>query len=163
MAAAALPAGTTLLNPYPSAAGGPAKIAFLMPCSTCAPRFEEQDRPDFIAAVKKLDPSIEVTVTNAQGSVATIIQQAEAALTNGANVLVAEPFDMAAGAAIVAKAHAAHVPFVSYDALITNAPVDFWVSFDGALQAQYLLDHLAKGSSVAILNGAPGNRHGLAS
>src|SRR5579862_3902926 len=44
------------------------KIAFVMPCSTCASRFEQQDKPDFVKAVHELDPSIQVIADNAQGS-----------------------------------------------------------------------------------------------
>src|SRR5579864_3821667 len=69
------------------------KIAFLMPCSTCADRFEHQDKPDFIAAVHALDPSIQVIANNAEGSDASQLSQAEAALTNGANVIVISPLD----------------------------------------------------------------------
>src|SRR5260370_27988677 len=64
------------------------KIAFLMPCSTCADRFEHQDKPDFIAAVHALDPSIEVIANNAEGSDPSQIAHAEAALTSGGNVVV---------------------------------------------------------------------------
>jgi D-xylose transport system substrate-binding protein len=142
-------------------AGGKLTIAFLMPCSTCASRYESQDKPEFTAAVKKLDPSATVIAENAQGDSATQLSQAEAALTAGANVLVVNPFDENTGAAIVAKAHAVKVPVISYDALITNAPADFYLSYDnvkvGRLQGQYLVDNLAKGAAVAVMNGAPGN------
>jgi D-xylose transport system substrate-binding protein len=78
-------------------------IAFLMPCSTCADRFEGQDKPLFIEAVRKLDPAAKVIANNAQGSTEAQISQAEAALTNGANAIVVSPFTEAAGAAIVDK------------------------------------------------------------
>ena len=64
-------------------ASGAAKskvIAFLMPCSTCADRFESKDKPYFIQAVHDLDPSIKVIANNAQGSGDTQLQQAESAL-----------------------------------------------------------------------------------
>ena len=62
-----------------------------MPCSTCASRFEEQDKPDFIKAVHKLNPNIKVIATNAQGSDATQIAQIQDALVNGAKVIVISP------------------------------------------------------------------------
>src|SRR5262249_45431044 len=92
-------------------------IAFLMPCSTCADRFEGQDKPLFIEAVRKLDPAAKVIANNAQGSTEAQISQAEASLTNGASVIVVSPFTEAAGAAIVDKAKAQNVPVVSYDGL----------------------------------------------
>jgi D-xylose transport system substrate-binding protein len=141
-------------------------IAFLMPCSTCADRFEQQDKPDFIAAVHAIDPTINVIANNAQGDTSTQISQAEAALTNGANAIVISPLDEATGAAIVAKASAQNVPVLSYDGLITGAKADFYVSFDnervGELQAQYLADHVKAGGAIVMINGsqdiAPGRQ-----
>src|SRR5260370_7246025 len=43
------------------------KIAFLMPCSTCADRFEKQDKPLLLQAVKPLDPSPQLIPTHPQG------------------------------------------------------------------------------------------------
>lgn len=145
-----------------AAAGG--KIAFLMPCSACADRFENQDKPLFIAAVKAIDPSITVIANNAQGQSATQVSQTESALTNGAKVIVVSPLDDAAGAAISAKATAAKVPIVSYDGLLTGARADFYVSFDlekvGRAQGQFLADRLPAGANVVMINGdqsiAPG-------
>jgi D-xylose transport system substrate-binding protein len=134
------------------------KIAFLMPCSTCADRFENQDKPLFIKAVHDLDPNIQVIANNAQGSSATQLAQAESALTNGANVIVVSPFDEAAGSAIVAKASAQHVPVVSYDGLVTGAKPDYYISFQnekvGELQGQYLADHAQAGGTIVMINGS---------
>src|SRR5208337_5487600 len=63
-------------------------IGFLLPCTKCADRFEQKDRPFFIDSVAKIDPSIKVIVTNAEGDTARQLAQGEAALTRGANVLV---------------------------------------------------------------------------
>lgn len=145
--------------------GGSLKVAFLMPCSTCADRFEHQDKPLFTQAVKKLDPSIDVIANNAEGSGATQMAQAEAALTNGAKVLVMSPIEVQAGAAIVAKAAAEGVPTIAYDGLITGGakPV-FYVSFQneqvGRLQAQYLAKNLKPGATVVMINGAPDSAPG---
>lgn len=132
-------------------------IAFLMPCSTCADRFESKDKPYFEDAVKALDPSIKVIANNAQGDAATQLQQAEAALTNGANVIVVSPFTAEAGASIAAKAEAAGAAVVAYDGAIEGAVPDAYVSFQnktvGEMQGQYLLDNLPEGSTVAMING----------
>jgi len=140
------------------------KIAFVMPCSTCASRFEDQDKPDFIKAVKALNPNIRVIADNAQGSDAAQINQVEDALVNGAKVIVVSPLDLATGVAIVFKAQKYHVPVIAYDGLLTGAPISFYVSFDnthvGYLQGEYLVKNLPKGSTVAMINGdqtsAPG-------
>lgn len=143
---------------------GALKVAFVMPCSTCASRFEEQDKPDFIKSVHKLNPHIQVIADNAQGSDATQISQVEDALANGAKVIVISPLDTAVGKAVVSKAAKAHVPVIAYDGLLTGAKIQFYVSFDntkvGKLQGQYLMSHVAKGGTIALINGdqtsAPG-------
>ncbi|GAA2630425.1 substrate-binding domain-containing protein [Dactylosporangium fulvum] len=169
-AALALALATTACtqgSPAADQPGGPTKdlsIAFLMPCSTCADRFESKDKPYFEEAVKAIDPSIKVIANNAQGDAAVQLQQAESALTNGAKVIVVSPFTAEAGAAIVAKADAAGAKVVAYDGAIEGAVPAAYVSFQnekvGELQGQYLLDKLPPGATVAMINGditsAPG-------
>jgi D-xylose transport system substrate-binding protein len=142
-------------------------VAFLMPCSTCADRFESKDKPYFIQAVHDLDPDIQVIANNAQGSGDTQLQQAEAALTNGASVVVMSPMTAEAGASTVDKAKAVGAGVVAYDGMITGgAAPDYYVSFDnetvGKMQAQYLADHLAPGATVAMINGAADSAPGQA-
>ena len=150
-----------------TAAGGgdqAVTIAFLMPCSTCADRFESKDKPYFQDAVKALDPNATVIANNAQGSADTQLQQAESALTNGAKVIVISPYTAQAGASIVDKAHADGAKVLAYDGNIAGAVPDGYVSFEnemvGELQGQYLLDNLKDGSTVVMINGdttsAPG-------
>jgi D-xylose transport system substrate-binding protein len=159
MALAALVA-SSLVGGYQHAAQAAKKltIAFLMPCSTCADRFENKDKPYFIAAVRALNPNITVIANNAQGDSTVQQTQAEAALTNGASVIVTSPFDEAAGAVIVAKASAQHVPVIAYDGMITGAMPNFYVSFSneavGALQGEYLATHVKPGGTIVIINGA---------
>lgn len=141
-------------------------IAFLMPCSTCADRFENQDKPLFEQAVQKLAPGAKVIANNAEGDSERQVTQTEAAITNGADVIVVSPLDEAAGAAISDKAQQAKIPVVSYDGLITGAKADYYVSFDnekvGELQGKYLAEQLKPGSTVAFINGdqsiAPGRQ-----
>src|SRR5690242_5102372 len=61
------------------------KIALLLPESKTA-RYESQDRPLFTAKVQQLCPDCEVIYNNANQDAAVQQSQAEAALTNGANV-----------------------------------------------------------------------------
>jgi len=136
-------------------------IAFLLPESKTA-RYESQDRPLFTKAVQKQCPDCKIIYSNADQDAAKQ-QQAEAALTKGAKVLVLDPVDAASAGAIVARAKQQKVPVVSYDRLITNAPIDYYVQFDsrkvGKLQGTALADKLkadgkANGPIVQI-NGAP--------
>ena len=89
--------------------------------------------------------------------------QAEAALTQGAEVLVVDPMDSKSAAAIAEKAKAQNVPVVSYDRLIENGEVDAYVSFDnekvGELQAETLAKKLKEDGSangpIIMINGDP--------
>jgi D-xylose transport system substrate-binding protein len=139
------------------------KIAFLLPDSQSA-RYESKDLPLFEAKLKSMCSDCTVDYRNANQDASTQLTQAEAALANGANVLVLDPVDDAAASAIVAKARARKVPVISYDRLVLNTPaVDYYVSFDnaavGPLQANGLLTAL-KGKTnptVVMINGDPGD------
>src|SRR5215212_5055634 len=79
--------------------GGGKKIALLLPESKTA-RYESQDRPLFEAKVKSLCSDCQIIYSNADQDAAKQQSQAEAALTNGANVLVLDAVDGAAAASI---------------------------------------------------------------
>ncbi|HEX8440563.1 sugar ABC transporter substrate-binding protein [Archangium sp.] len=138
------------------------KIALLLPESKTA-RYESHDRPLFERKVKALCPECQLIYSNADQNAAKQQDQAEAALTNGATVLVLDPVDSASASAIVARAKQSKVPVISYDRLIVNADVDYYISFDnekvGQLQAQALVDKLKAdgktGGTLVMINGSP--------
>ena len=141
--------------------GGAKKIALLLP-ETKTTRYEAQDRPLFQAKVKALCGDCQVIYSNADQDASKQQNQADAALTNGAKVMVLDPVDSASAGAMVAKAKAKGVPVVSYDRLILDAEVDYYISFDneqvGKLQGQNLVDKLkqdGKSGSIVMINGAP--------
>ncbi|HEY8526300.1 MAG TPA: sugar ABC transporter substrate-binding protein [Acidimicrobiales bacterium] len=142
--------------------GDAVTVALLLPESETA-RYESHDKPLFEARIEEQCPDCEIIYNNANQDAADQQSQAEAALTNGADVLVLDPVDSVAAAAIVAQAEQRDVPVVSYDRLIRDAPIDFYVSYDnervGELQAQSLVDHLADegvtSGSIVMINGAP--------
>src|SRR5579859_1681686 len=68
------------------------KIALLLPEAKTA-RYETQDRPHFETKVQALCPECEVIYGNAGQDASKQQAQAEAALTNGAKVLVVDPVD----------------------------------------------------------------------
>jgi D-xylose transport system substrate-binding protein len=143
-----------------SSSGGK-KIALLLP-ETKTARYESQDRPLFEAKVKELCPDCQILYSNADQDAAKQQNQADAALTNGANVLVLDPVDSASAASIVTKAKARNVPVLSYDRLINNAELAAYISYDneqvGKLQATSLTDELkkqGKSGSLVMINGAP--------
>src|SRR5215510_945699 len=96
------------------------KIALLLP-ETKTTRYETADKPDFEAKMKALCPACEILYSNANQDATLQLSQAEAALTNGAQVLVLDPVDSAAAAAVADKAKAQNVPVIAYDRLILNS------------------------------------------
>jgi D-xylose transport system substrate-binding protein len=136
-------------------------IALLLPESKTA-RYESQDRPAFEAKAKQLCPNCKIIYSNADQDASKQQQQAEAAITKGAKVLVLDPVDAASAGAIVSRAKQSNIPVVSYDRLITKADVDYYISFDniqvGKLQATSLVNNLkksGKSGSLVMINGAP--------
>src|SRR3954447_21338544 len=73
-------------------------IALLLP-ETKTTRYEEQDKPLFEAKVKALCPDCKLIYQNANQDAARQQQQAEAAITNGAKVLVLDAVDAKAATA----------------------------------------------------------------
>jgi D-xylose transport system substrate-binding protein len=141
--------------------GGDKKIALLLP-ETKTTRYEAQDRPLFEAKVKALCSDCQIIYSNADQKADQQQNQADAALTNGAKVMVLDPVDSASAAAIVSKAKAQNVPVISYDRLLTNSDIDYYISFDnvqvGKLQGESLVEKLkedGESGSIVMINGAP--------
>jgi D-xylose transport system substrate-binding protein len=142
--------------------GGGPKIAYLLPENE-TPRYEAHDRPEFEENVEKLCEDCEVLYNNATEDASKQQSQAEAALTQGAEVLVLDPVDAASAAAMVEKAKTQGVPVLSYDRLIENADVDYYVSFDnervGELQAESLSEKLKEDGNpsgpIVMISGDP--------
>ncbi|HCT78275.1 MAG TPA: ABC transporter substrate-binding protein [Micromonosporaceae bacterium] len=161
VAAFALALGMTVGATGASAQQGE-KIALLLPESQTT-RYEQHDRPLFEAKVKALCPTCEIIYSNAQQDQSRQQQQAEAALNNGAKVMVLDPVDGKAASTIVRLAQSKQVPVVSYDRLILDANVDYYVSFDnekvGQLQGTSLVGKLkADGKTsgkIVMINGSP--------
>jgi D-xylose transport system substrate-binding protein len=139
------------------------KVALLLP-ETKTTRYETADKPDFEAKMQELCPDCQIIYSNANQDATQQLSQAEAALTNGAQVLVLDPVDSAAAATIADKAKAQGVPVIAYDRLILNSDgVSYYISFDnqevGKLQAQSLVDKLTQmgiqNPSIVMINGSP--------
>jgi D-xylose transport system substrate-binding protein len=138
-------------------------IALLLP-ETKTTRYEEQDRPNFERRVKELCADCEVIYSNADQDVAAQQQQAEAAITKGAKVIVISSVDVAAASTIVQRAKQSDVAVIAYGRLIPDADIDYYVSIDpfkvGQQQAEVQMDAIeqADGPSnprVVMINGAP--------
>ena len=142
--------------------GGSGSVALLLP-ETKTTRYEEQDRPNFERRVKELCADCEVIYANADQDPAKQQQQAEAAITQGAKVIVISAVDVASAAAIVTRAKQSDVAVIAYGRLIPDADIDYYVSIDpfkvGQQQAEVQMDAIEQdgGSDpkVVMINGAP--------
>ncbi len=143
------------------------KVALLLPEAKTA-RYESFDRPLFEAALKKYCPTCELLYSNAGQDAARQQSQVEAALVNGARVLVIDAVDGASAKASVEKAHAEGATVIAYDRLIRDTDaLDAFVAFDargiGKLQATALLEALkgVEKPRVVMINGAPTDDNAL--
>lgn len=138
-------------------------VAFLMP-DQASTRYEEHDFPGFKAEMAKLCAACEVIYQNANADAALQQQQFNAALTQGAKVIVLDPVDSKAAASLVTLAQSQGVKVVAYDRPIPDVPADYYVSFDnegiGYAISQSLVQHMkasgvAEGAGVLQINGSP--------
>lgn len=116
----------------PLAEAGEGMVAVLLPDTTTSARYESFDRPYLEQAFEAagLSPD-QYKIDNAQGSAQTMQTQAEAAITEGASVLLVDALDSGSGAAIEADATSKGVRVIDYDRLVKGGAEDrVYVSFD---------------------------------
>lgn len=139
------------------------KIGLLLP-ETAVARYEGKDKPYFEAKLKAICPDCQLMYANANSDAGKQLDQANSFLTQGVDVLVVDPYDGKAAAAIVNAAEQVKVPVVAYDRLIDSKDLDYVISNDynkvGVLQGQSLVDKLkADGvdpasGGIVMMNGA---------
>ncbi|OEO31016.1 ABC transporter substrate-binding protein [Devosia insulae DS-56] len=160
---ASVPAALLLTFAGLSAAQAASTVAFLMP-DQASTRYEQHDWPGFEAAMKELCADCTLIYQNANADAALQQQQFNSVIAQGATVVVLDPVDSAAAAALVEIAHSQDVKVIAYDRPIPDQQADFYVSFDnegiGYAIAQSLVDHLkakgvAAGAGVLQVNGSP--------
>lgn len=164
-------AGSAPSNAAAKNGKGCMKVGVLLPETATSERWDKEDRPLLTNGIKAaLGAGSDVIYTNAEGNSSEQQTQAEAALTQGACILVVAPVDSAASAAIVSKAKPLGIPVIAYDRLIQSKDVSYYVSFDnvkvGNIQGQYIVDHYKSytqnGKNVAMISGAQTDSNGLA-
>ena len=139
-------------------------VAFLMP-DQASTRYEQHDFPGFKAEMSKLCAECKVLYQNANGDVSQQQQQFNAAIAQGAKVVVLDPVDSTAAASLVHMAQSQGVKVIAYDRPVPSTPVDYYVSFDnqgiGKAIALSLVQHLketgvptGKGGVLEV-NGSP--------
>ena len=140
-----------------------ATVAFLMP-DQASTRYEQHDFPGFKAEMSKLCADCKVIYQNANANASLQQQQFNSVIAQGAKVIVLDPVDSSAAAALVENAQAQGVKVIAYDRPVPDKPADFYVSFDnegiGYAIAKSLTDHLkASGvpqdAGVLQINGSP--------
>lgn len=111
-----------------------------------------KDKTVFEEEVKKLGGQVKTLAANGNDDVQ--VKQAELLVEEGVDVLVVVPHNAEISAKIVEIAHKADVKVISYDRLIRNADVDYYISTDnakvGELQAKEILKKATKGNFVYI-------------
>src|SRR6476620_10800507 len=122
-----------------------AAVAFLMP-DQASTRYEEHDRPGFVAEMGKLCPTCKVLYQNADANASRQQQQFNSMISQGAKVIVIDPVDSTAAASLVKQAQSQGIKVIAYDRPVPDAQADYYVSFDnegiGKAIADSLIQHL---------------------
>ncbi|TAM70679.1 MAG: D-xylose ABC transporter substrate-binding protein [Microbacteriaceae bacterium] len=134
-------------------AGDAAKGAVIgFSLGTLAQRRWQLDREYIEAAAK--EQGMKVVVQAANDDTRLQASQVENLLAQNIDVLILSPIDVKASAPSVAAAKAAGVPVISYNSVIQDADIDFWIARDniavGALQAEMAVKDVPKGNYVIV-------------
>lgn len=155
-----------------TAAKGCTNIGVLLPESDSSARYEAYDRPLLEQEIKAALPGATIQYSNANNNADTQQNQAEAALTKGACILVVDPNDSEKASVIVQSAKTSGVPVIAYDRVIQDPDTAYYVSFDnkrvGELQGQYIVEQLkagnmglTKGANLVMINGSQTDNNAL--
>ena len=116
------------------ASQGKGKIAVLLPDTQSSERYVSFDAPYLTKAFEAAGlGKDDFSIQNAQGSATTMQTQADAAITNGASVLIIDALDSGSGAAIEQDAHSKGVATIDYDRLTLNGSSSYYISFDNVV------------------------------
>jgi D-xylose transport system substrate-binding protein len=128
---------------------GKGSIEVILPDTVSSTRYTEFDAPYLTEAFQKAGLSgSQFKVQNAQGSDATELTDAQAAITAGATVLVVDPLDSGVGAQIETYAKQHGVKVIDYDRLTLGGSRAYYVSFNNT----YVGTLLGKGLVSCVAN-----------
>jgi D-xylose transport system substrate-binding protein len=143
---------------------GKGSIEVILPDTVSSTRYTEFDAPSLTEAFIKAGLTFsQFRIQNAQGSDATELTDAQAAISSGARVLVVDPLDSGVGAQIESYAKAHGVKVIDYDRLTLGGTRGYYVSFNNT----YVGTLLGKGlvactkawnvssPKVIVMRGAP--------
>jgi D-xylose transport system substrate-binding protein len=115
----------------PITAKGKGGVAVILPDEVSSNRWVDFDAPDIKKALLMAGmKSKQITIENSQGSDATAISMAQAAILKGDKVIIYCALDSATGATIEADAAKAGVKVVDYDRLVLGGSDRYYVSFN---------------------------------
>lgn len=116
----------------------------------------QKDRDIFVKKADEL--GAEVFVQSANGNEQTQMSQIENMISRGVDVLVIIPYNGKVLTNVIKEAKEEGIKVLAYDRLISNADIDFYISFDnekvGEIQAQAMLKQKPKGNYF-LMGGAP--------
>ncbi|NNM40971.1 D-xylose ABC transporter substrate-binding protein [Vibrio plantisponsor] len=116
----------------------------------------QKDRDIFVDKAEEL--GAKVYVQSANGNEQTQISQIENMISRGVDVLVIIPTNGGVLSNVISDAKRDGIKVLAYDRLISDADIDFYLSFDnervGEMQAQAMLDAKPKGNYF-LMGGAP--------
>jgi D-xylose transport system substrate-binding protein len=115
----------------PLVAQGKGKIGVLLPETTTSARYTSFDQPYLEQAFKEAGLTTDdYMISNAQGSEADQLTQAQTAISEGATVLIFDPISSGVGIAVETYAKERDVKVIDYDRLTVGGSRDYYVSFD---------------------------------
>lgn len=137
----------------------PSKIKIGFVLATLQEERYQKDQKYFNAEAEKL--GFEAIVVSADNKDNVQTAKIENLLSMGVKALVIQPVNSQAAGSLVKLAHDDKVPVVAYDRLITDAPVDFYITQDsfkvGVLQAEAAVKKTDKKGNYVILMGQAGH------
>lgn len=139
---------------------GKVKIGFLMDDYSSERWY--QDRDLFLNKANELGGI--VMLDSAMGDIKKQFEQAKTMLEKGVDVLVVIPASSEAASAIVKLAHRYEVPVISYDRLIRDCNLDYYISFENINVGELMSDYLSKRCPVgnyAIICGPPSDNNSV--
>ena len=142
-------------------------IGVILPDSLAANRWENADRPAFVAAFNRA--GVPYDVEDANGDVDTFQSIAEQMLSRGAKVLILAGIDSTSTRLVEEKAKKLGVPTIDYERLTVKGTASYYVAFDkvaiGRSIGQGIKSCLnrarKKTARIVYLNGAPGDASAL--
>lgn len=166
LAACSLESGSGSSNTPASGAGSDAKPAAVSGEKTIGLSISTLNNPFFVtlndAAKTKADSlQAKLTVVDAQNDASKQAADVEDLIQQSVKLIIINPVDSAAVASAIESANKAGIPVITVDRSADGGKVISHIASDnkagGKLAGEYMLQHIAAGSDVAMLEGVAGS------